>query len=159
MINKDEYYMQKALEEAQIAYEIEEVPIGCVIVYQDKIIARAHNTRHKNKSVLDHAEINAIKKASKKLGCWMLDECTIYVTVEPCLMCAGTIIQSRIKKVVFGTNEPKFGAFGSIANFEQIPLNYQIEVVKGIKASEASQLLKSFFQKIRSKNNSSLVDK
>lgn len=155
----DDYYMGLALKEAELAYMHEEVPVGCVIVYQNKVIAKAHNLRYKNKSVLDHAEIIAIKKATRKLGNWMLDDCTLYVTVEPCLMCAGTIIQSRIKKVVYGTNEPKFGAFGSITDLSKIPLNYQLEVTKGVMAEQSSQLLKAFFKKIRNKNNSSIVDK
>lgn len=155
----DDYFMGIALKEAQIAYQQEEVPVGCVIVYQNKVIAKAHNKRYKNKSVLDHAEIIAIRKATQKLGNWMLDDCILYVTVEPCLMCAGTIIQSRIKKVVYGTNEPKFGAFGSIADLSLIPLNYKLEVVKGVMAEQSRQLLKSFFKEIRNRNNSSIVDK
>lgn len=151
--------MNICLEEAKKAFDKDEVPIGCVIVYQNKIIAKAHNSRHKTKLVTDHAEIKAIKKASKKIGNWMLDNCTIYINVEPCLMCAGTIIQSRIKKVVYGTNEPKFGAFGSIANLENLPINYRLEVVRGVMANESALLLKQFFKKIRAKNNSSPVDK
>ena len=115
MENKDDiFFMKEALKEANKAYLKEEVPVGCVIVYKNEIIARAHNTRHKNKSALDHAEILAIKKANKKLNAWMLDGATIYVTLEPCLMCAGAIFQSRIKRVVYAASEPKFGAFGSI---------------------------------------------
>ena len=108
----DIFFMKEALKEAKKAYLKEEVPVGCVIVYNNEIIARAHNTRHKNKSALDHAEILAIKKANKKLNAWMLDGATIYVTLEPCLMCAGAIFQSRIKRVVYAASEPKFGAFG-----------------------------------------------
>ena len=98
--NQDIFFMKEALKEAKKAYLKEEVPVGCVIVYNNEIIARAHNTRHKNKSALDHAEILAIKKANKKLNAWMLDGATLYVTLEPCLMCAGAIFQSRIKRVV-----------------------------------------------------------
>ena len=114
--NQDIFFMKEALKEAKKAYLKEEVPVGCVIVYNNEIIARAHNTRHKNKSALDHAEILAIKKANKKLNAWMLDNATIYVTLEPCLMCAGAIFQSRIKRVVYAASEPKFGSFGSIIN-------------------------------------------
>lgn len=151
IIHDDEYYMKIALKEAQKAYDLNEVPVGCVIVHHDRIIARAHNKRYQEKSVFKHAEMIAIQKAAKKLGNWMLDECTIYITLEPCLMCAGTIIQSRIKRVVFAASEPKFGAFGSIADFELFPINYKIEVVKGIKKEEASQMLKSFFRNLRMK--------
>ena len=149
----DIFFMKEALKEAKKAYLKEEVPVGCVIVYNNEIIARAHNTRHKNKSALDHAEILAIKKANKKLNAWMLDGATIYVTLEPCLMCAGAIFQSRIKRVVYAASEPKFGSFGSIIDVSNpiYKFNHKVELTKGILESDASLLLKSFFKEIRSK--------
>lgn len=150
------FFMKEALKEAKKAYKKEEVPVGCVIVYNNEIIARAHNTRHKNKSVLDHAEILAIKKANKKLNTWMLDEAVLYVTLEPCLMCAGAIFQSRIKKVVYAAKEPKFGAFGSILDLSN-PLykfNHKVELVSGVLEDESSTLLKTFFKEIRQKKQS-----
>lgn len=157
MENKDDiFFMKEALKEAKKAYLKEEVPVGCVIVYNNEIIARAHNTRHKNKSALDHAEILAIKKANKKLSAWMLDGATIYVTLEPCLMCAGAIFQSRIKRVVYAASEPKFGSFGSIIDVSNpnYKFNHKVELTKGILESDASELLKSFFKEIRSKKQS-----
>lgn len=154
--NLDIFFMEEALKEAKKAYLKEEVPVGCVIVYNNEIIARAHNTRHKNKSALDHAEILAIKKANKKLNAWMLDGATIYVTLEPCLMCAGAIFQSRIKRVVYAASEPKFGAFGSILDLSnpEYKFNHKVELTKGILEAEASLLLKTFFKEIRSKKQS-----
>lgn len=152
----DIFFMKEALKEAKKAYLKEEVPVGCVIVYNNEIIARAHNTRHKNKSALDHAEILAIKKANKKLNAWMLDGATIYVTLEPCLMCAGAIFQSRIKRVVYAASEPKFGAFGSILDVSSLDykFNHKVELTKGILENEASLLLKTFFKEIRTKKQS-----
>lgn len=148
----DEYYMQLALKEAKKAYAKNEVPVGCVIVIDDKIIAKSHNTRHNKKSVFDHAEIIAIKKANKALDAWMLDNATIYVTLEPCLMCAGAILQSRIKRVCFAASEPKFGALGSVLNvFENNPFCHKVEVVKGVLEEESRTLIKSFFKELRSK--------
>lgn len=158
MKTNNEKYMLLALKEAKKAYDLGEVPVGAVIVKDDKVIAKAHNLRQSKKQVTGHAEIIAINKASKKLNAWILDECTIYVTLEPCLMCAGTIIQSRMKKVYYGAKEPKFGAFGSLTNLVTIPsLNHKVEVEGGILDEEASNLLKSFFQKLRKKDNS--IDK
>ena len=155
--NQDIFFMKEALKEAKKAYLKEEVPVGCIIVYNNEIIARAHNTRHKNKSALDHAEILAIKKANKKLDAWMLDNATIYVTLEPCLMCAGAIFQSRIKRVVYAASEPKFGSFGSVINVSspEYKFNHKIELIKGVLEEESSQLLKSFFKEIRNKKQSS----
>ena len=144
--------MSIALEEAKKAYKLEEVPVGCVIVYQDKILAKSHNTRHKTKSVFDHAELIAIKKASKKINSWILEDCEMYVTLEPCLMCASTIIQSRIKRIIYAANEPKFGAFGSITDLSILPLNHQIVVTKGKLSIESANLLKSFFKELREKS-------
>ena len=155
--NQDIFFMKEPLKEPKKAYLKEEVPVGCIIVYNNEIIARAHNTRHKNKSALDHAEILAIKKANKKLDAWMLDNATIYVTLEPCLMCAGAIFQSRIKRVVYAASEPKFGSFGSVINVSspEYKFNHKIELIKGVLEEESSQLLKSFFKEIRNKKQSS----
>ena len=154
--NQDIFFMKEALKEAKKAYLKEEVPVGCVIVYNNEIIARAHNTRHKNKSALDHAEILAIKKANKKLNAWMLDGATLYVTLEPCLMCAGAIFQSRIKRVVYAASEPKFGSFGSVINVSnpEYKFNHKIVLTKGVLEEESALLLKTFFKEIRSKKQS-----
>ena len=151
--NQDILFMQEALKEAKKAYDKNEVPVGCVIVVDNKIIARAHNTRHKNKSVLDHAEIIAIKKANKKLNAWMLDEATLYVTLEPCVMCAGAIFQSRIKRVVFAACEPKFGSFGSILDLSSnnYKFNHKVIVTRGVLEHDAANLLKTFFKELRTK--------
>ena len=151
-MNQDIKYMKLALNEAQKAALLDEVPVGAVIVKDDVVIAKAHNLRQKKKSVLGHAEILAIQKANKKLDSWMLDDCTLYVTVEPCVMCAGTIIQSRIKRVVYATHEPKFGALGSVIDLSLVnDFNHQIIVEKGILQEEASLLMKEFFKNIRNK--------
>ena len=132
-MNQDIKYMKLALNEAKKAALIDEVPVGAVIVKDDVVIAKAHNLRQKKKSVLGHAEIIAIQKANKKLDSWILDDCTMYVTVEPCIMCAGTIIQSRIKRVVYATDEPKFGALGSVIDLSIVDgFNHHISVEKGI---------------------------
>lgn len=141
--------MALALKEAEKAFKKNEVPVGCVIVKDDKVIARAHNLRQTKKSVLGHAEILAIEKASKKLNSWILEDCTIYVTLEPCPMCAGTILQSRIKKLVFATNEPKFGACGSVINLFEKKFNHEVEVIPNVLQEESSKLLKNFFQILR----------
>lgn len=148
MIN-NEKYMALALKEAEKAFTKNEVPVGCVIVKDDKVIARAHNLRQTKKSVLGHAEILAIEKASKKLNSWILEDCTIYVTLEPCPMCAGTILQSRIKKLVFAANEPKFGACGSVINLFEKKFNHEVEVIPNVLQEESSKLLKNFFQILR----------
>ena len=150
MNNND--YMSIALEEARLAALENEVPVGCVIVKDNEIIARTHNTRQKNKSAINHAEIMAIDIACKKLNSWQLDGCTLYVTLEPCIMCAGAILQARIKKVVFAAKEPKFGACGSILNiFDnfEYKFNHEVEVIEGILEEEAKQLLKDFFKNLR----------
>lgn len=149
-MNQDIKFMKLALQQAKKAAIIGEVPVGAVIVKDNIVIAKAYNLRQKKKSVLGHAEILAIEKASKKLNSWILEDCTIYVTVEPCIMCTGTIIQSRIKRVVYGTNEPKFGALGSIVDISQISdFNHHIEVTKGILQDECSLMMKTFFKNLR----------
>ncbi len=145
-------YMAEALKQAKKAASIGEVPIGCVIVYQNKIIARGYNRRNVEASTLAHAEISAIKKAGKKLGDWRLEECTMYVTLEPCPMCAGAIVQARIPRVVIGTLNPKAGCAGSIIDLFQIKeFNHQVEKDTGILEEECSNLMKDFFKELRKK--------
>lgn len=142
-----EYFMQQALKEAEKARKNDEVPIGAVIVKGDQILARAHNLREKKQSASAHAEILAIEKACKKLGTWRLEECTIYVTLEPCPMCAGACIQSRIKTIVYGAFDPKGGSVGSCIDLTQIKeYNHHPQVISGIKETECSQILKDYFK-------------
>ena len=151
-LNVKNKYMKAALAEAKKAYLIDEVPVGAVIVYNDKIIARGHNTRETKQSVLGHAEINAIKKASKKIGSWRLEDCDMYVTLEPCSMCSGAIIQSRIKNLYFGAFDPKTGACGSVLNLFEHNFNHKVNVVSGIMEEECSRIIKEFFRELRQKN-------
>lgn len=142
--------MLQALKQAKKAALENEVPVGCVIVYQDKIISKAYNKRNQTNNALDHAELIAIKKACKKLNTWILEDASIYITLEPCLMCSGAILQSRIKNLYFGAYEPKFGAAGSIINvFEEEKFNHRVNVQGGILEKECSDILKSFFQNMR----------
>ena len=145
--------MREALKQASKAYALGEVPIGCVIVYEDKIIARGYNRRNTDKNTLSHAEITAINRASKKMGDWRLEGCTLYVTLEPCQMCAGAIIQSRTSKVVMGAMNPKAGCGGSILNILQMAeFNHQAEVERGILEKECSEILQDFFKALRIRN-------
>jgi hypothetical protein len=149
---RDDYFLKEAVKQAKKALSIGDVPIGCVIVFEDKIIARAYNRRNKDKSTLAHAEIIAIKKACKKLGDWRLEDCTMYITLEPCPMCAGAIIQSRIKKVVLGAMNPKAGCAGSIINILQTDgFNHKTEIslIDEPLHSECVSLLTSFFKALR----------
>lgn len=149
----DEKYMKEAIKQAKKAYALGEVPIGCVIVYQDKIIGRGYNRRNTDKNTLAHAEITAINKASKKMGDWRLEDCTLYVTLEPCQMCAGAIVQARITEVVMGTMNPKAGCCGSILNILDMPqFNHQVRVKKGVLEEACSSLLTSFFKELRIRN-------
>lgn len=142
-----EYYMDIALERANNAAEIDEVPIGCVIVYEDKIIGQGYNRRNTEKNVLAHAEILAINEACEYMGDWRLEDCTLFVTVEPCPMCSGAILQARIKKVVFGTRNVKAGCCGSVLNVvSDDRFNHQVEIVEGIRKEECSNIMKSFFK-------------
>lgn len=146
----EEKYMKEALKEAQKAYEKLEIPVGAVIVKDNKIIARAHNLKETKKDTTNHAEILAIQKASKKLGAWRLNDCEMYVTLEPCSMCAGAIINSRIKKIYIGALDEKTGAAGSVLNlFEDYKFNHKVEVEKGILKEECENILKSFFKELR----------
>ena len=151
--DKDNKYMKAALAQAKKAYDLGEVPIGCVIVYEDKIIARGYNRRNTDKTSLAHAEITAIKKANKKLNDWRLEDCTLYVTLEPCQMCAGALVQARIPKVVMGTTNPKAGCAGTVMEILNNPeFNHQVEVVSGVLVNECSKILKDFFVELRSRN-------
>ncbi len=147
-----ESFMKQAVKQAKKAYDKLETPIGCVIVHEDKIIARGYNKRNMKKNTLAHAEILAINKASKVLGDWRLEDCTMYVTLEPCPMCAGAIVQARIPRVVIGSMNPKAGCAGSVLNLlQQDGLNHQVEVTKGVLAEECSGLMTSFFRELRKK--------
>ena len=152
MISKDEKFMKKALAEAKKAYALDEVPIGCVIVCDDKIIARGYNRRNTDKSTLAHAELIAIKKAAKKLGDWRLEGCTMYITLEPCQMCAGAIVQARIDRVVIGSMNKKAGCAGSVINLlDMKEFNHQVELTKGVMEEESSKMLSEFFKELRIK--------
>ena len=150
MLTTDEKYMKEAIRQAKKAYAIGEVPIGCVIVHDGKIIGRGYNRRTIDKNTLAHAELMAIKKASKKLEDWRLEECTMYVTLEPCQMCSGAIVQSRMTRVVVGCMNPKAGCAGSILNLLQMEeFNHQVELEIGVLEEECSQMMKSFFKELR----------
>ena len=154
MQSTDEKYMKQAIKQAKKAYAIDEVPIGCIIVRDEdgKVIARGYNRRNTDKNTLSHAELNAIRKASKKLGDWRLEECTLYVTLEPCQMCSGAIVQARIPRVVVGCMNPKAGCAGSILNLLDMPeFNHQVELTTGVMEEECSQMMKSFFKELREK--------
>ncbi len=145
--------MKAALQQAKRALRLGEVPIGCVIVYEDKIIARGYNRRNTDKNTLSHAELTAIRRASKAIGDWRLEGCTLYVTLEPCQMCAGAIVQARIPAVVIGCMNPKAGCAGSILNLLDMPeFNHQVQVTKGILEKECSAILKEFFKHLRVRN-------
>ena len=149
----DEKYMRQALRQAQKAFDNGDVPIGCVIVYEGKVIGRGYNRRNKDKSSLAHAEIMAIKKASKVMGDWRLEDCRMYVTLEPCQMCAGAIVQARIPEIVIGCMNPKAGSAGSIINLLDIKeFNHQVDITKGVLEKECSELLVSFFKDLRERN-------
>ena len=149
-MTKDEKYMDKAIAQAKHAYEKGDVPIGCVIVFQDKIIGRGYNKRNMKKTTLAHAELMAISQASRKLNDWRLEECTMYVTLEPCQMCAGAIVQARIPRVVIGCMNPKAGCAGSIINLlDMSAFNHQAEATTGVREQECSLLMKEFFKDLR----------
>ena len=152
-MTQDEKYMKEALKQAKKAYALGEVPIGCVIVYQDRIIGRGYNRRNTDRNTLAHAEITAINKASKVLKDWRLEECTLYVTLEPCQMCAGAIVQARVTEAVIGSMNPKAGCGGSILNILEMPeFNHQVVVRRGILQEECTALLTNFFKELRVRN-------
>lgn len=149
-MDKDIKYMREAIRQAKKAYQNGDVPIGCVIVYEDKIIGRGYNRRNKDKTTLAHAEILAIKKASKVIGDWRLEECRMYVTLEPCQMCAGAILQARIPEVVIGCMNPKAGCAGSVINLLNMDgFNHRVDITKGVLEDECSSLMKEFFADLR----------
>ena len=149
---EDEKFMKEAIKQAKKAEAIGDVPIGCVIVHDGKIIARGYNKRNKDKTVLAHAELLAMKKACKKLGDWRLEDCTMYITLEPCQMCAGAAVQARLDRVVIGAMNAKAGCAGSIRNLlDMQQFNHQIPITKGVLEQECSQILSEFFKRIRVK--------
>lgn len=158
-LDEDKKYMKEALKQAKKAEANKDVPIGCVIVYNGKIIARGYNRRNMDKTTLAHAEILAIKKASKYLGDWRLEDCTMYVTLEPCQMCAGAIVQARIPRVVIGCMNPKAGCAGSILNLLDIKeFNHQVQVERGVLEEECSSIMKNFFAWLRESKKSKSLD-
>ena len=160
IVSVQEKFMKEAIKQAKKAYELGEVPIGCVIVHEGKIIGRGYNRRNTDKNTLAHAEITAINKASKIIGDWRLEECTLYVTLEPCQMCAGAIVQARIPEVVMGCMNPKAGCAGSILNILEMPaFNHQVAVTRGVLEQECSDMLKSFFAELRVRNKKEKEEK
>lgn len=160
MLSTDEKYMKQAIRQAKKAYAIGETPIGCVIVYQDKIIGRGYNRRTIDKNTLAHAELTAIRKASRKMGDWRLEGCTMYVTLEPCQMCSGAIVQSRMTRVVVGCMNPKAGCAGSVLNLLQMEeFNHQADLTIGVLEEECSRMMKSFFKELREKKRLEKIDK
>lgn len=159
-INLDQKYMKDAYRQAKKAYALGEVPIGCVIVHDGKVIGRGYNRRNTDKNTLAHAEITAIKRASKIIGDWRLEDCTMYVTLEPCQMCAGAIVQARIPRVVMACMNPKAGCAGSILNILDMPeFNHQVEAVRGVMEEECAALLKTFFKELRIRNKLEKAEK
>ncbi|MBP5383649.1 MAG: tRNA adenosine(34) deaminase TadA [Lachnospiraceae bacterium] len=153
IISEDEKYMKEALKQAKKAYDLGEVPIGCVIVRDGKIIARGYNRRNTDKNTLSHAEISAIRKASKVVGDWRLEGCQMYVTLEPCQMCAGALVQSRIDRVVIGCMSPKSGCAGSVLNLLQMEeFNHQVEIKSGVLEEACAAILTEFFVHLRERN-------
>ena len=148
-IKNDEYYVREALAEASAAEQIDEVPVGAVIVQGGKIIARAHNLRQTNKCATHHAEILAIEEACRTLGGWRLPDTTLYVTMEPCAMCAGAIINARIPRVVYGAHDIRFGAFGSLFDISSLPLNHKAEIEGGVLEEECRSVLTAYFKRKR----------
>lgn len=157
---EDEKYMKEAIRQAKKAEDIGDVPIGCVIVSDGKIIARGYNKRNKNKTVLAHAELLAMSKACRKIGDWRLENCTMYITLEPCQMCAGAIVQARVSRVVIGSMNPKAGCGGSVLNLlEMQEFNHQVDVTRGVLEEECSEMLSAFFRKLRQKKKEKTVQK
>ena len=157
-LTQDEKYMKEAVRQAKKAAAIYDVPIGCVIVCDGKIIARGYNRRNADKSTLAHAEILAIRKAMKKIGDWRLEECTMYVTLEPCQMCAGAIVQARIPRVVIGAMNPKAGCAGSILNILEMPqFNHRCEVERGVLGEECSEMMSEYFRDLRERKKEGLA--
>ena len=151
-MNQDEKFMLLALKEAKKALLIDEVPVGCVIVYNNKVVARGYNKREKEQDATSHAEINAIRKASKKVNNWRLCDMDLYVTVEPCIMCAGAIMWSRFRRVIYGAKDPKGGALGTSVNIFDTPnINHHPEIIGGVLEEECSSIIKNYFKEKRLK--------
>ncbi|PNT91665.1 tRNA adenosine(34) deaminase TadA [Clostridium thermosuccinogenes] len=149
-----EWFMKQALKEAKKAYDKDETPVGAVIVKGDKIIARGHNLKELKQDPTMHAEISALQKASKKLGTWRLNDCDMYVTLEPCTMCAGAILHARINRLFIGTPDPKAGAVGSVINVLEVEqFNHRVEVMQGVLEDECSDILKRFFRELRARKS------
>ena len=147
----DERYMREALCEAALAAEAGEVPVGAVMVYNGEIIARTHNTRETEKNALHHAEVLAIDAACRRLGGWRLSDCTLYVTLEPCPMCGGAILNARVGRVVYGAKDASMGVFGSVLNYNAYPLGYKPSVTSGVLADESRALMQRFFEAARAR--------
>ncbi len=157
-LTEEEKYMKEAIRQARKAWKLQEVPIGCVIVKDGKVIARGYNRRNTDKNTLAHAELQAIRKASRAVGDWRLEGCTMYITLEPCQMCAGAIVQARIPKVVIGSRNPKAGCAGSILNLLNIPeFNHQVELTEGVLEEECSAMLTEFFRELRERRKKVLT--
>ena len=148
---KDEFYMKEAISLAKAARDIDEVPVGALVVANGEIISKAYNTRERSKCATHHAEILAIEEACRVMGGWRLPGATLYVTMEPCCMCAGAIINARIERVVFGTSDLRFGAFGSLLDLAKVPLNHKPEIVGGVLAEETKSILTEYFKEKRKK--------
>ena len=160
MVTEQERFMKEAIRQAKKARKLMEVPIGCVIVYEGKIIARGYNRRNTDKNTLSHAELNAIRKASRKLGDWRLEGCSRYVTLEPCQMCAGALVQSRIDEVVIGSMNPKAGCAGSVLNLlEMDGFNHKVKVTRGVLEEECSVMLSDFFRELREEKKRKKAEK
>lgn len=159
-LTEDEKYMKETIKQAKKAWKIGEVPIGCVIVYEGRVIGRGYNRRTIDKNTLAHAELQAIRRASRKMGDWRLEDCTMYVTLEPCQMCSGAIVQARMKRVVVGCMNPKAGCAGSILNLLQMEqFNHQAELETGVLEEECSQMMKGFFKELREKRKQEKEEK
>lgn len=150
-MTNDEFFMSEAILEAKKAFEKDEIPVGCVIVKDHEIIARSHNQKESNQNVLHHAEIIAINQACQNLNSWRLDDCDIYVTLEPCLMCIGAIASARFKRLIYGPRDAKYESLDNILKEYLKNFNHQVEVVPNVLENESNELLKSFFQKLRNK--------
>lgn len=160
MMTEDERFMREALRQARKAEKLDEVPIGCVLVKEGRIIARGYNRRNTDKNTLSHAELNAIRRASRREGDWRLEECTMYITLEPCQMCAGAIVQARIPRVVIGSMNAKAGCAGSVLNLLQMEqFNHQAEITRGVLEEECSAMLSDFFRRLRIKKKKEKEEK
>ena len=157
-LTKDEKYMKEAIRQARKAWKLAEVPIGCVIVREDQIIARGYNRRNTDKNTLAHAELLAIRRASKAVGDWRLEDCTMYITLEPCQMCAGAIVQARMKREVIGSRNSKAGCAGSVLNLLNMPeFNHQVELTEGVLEEACSAMLTDFFRELRERRKKPLT--